>query len=139
MVILLSFLIVPINSYASEKIVVNDIAQIAIDLQKYQLLVEKEEVYILKVKNLHEINLNLENNTNLMIKQNDILKERIELLDKYTTQQDAVLDNFIGMAEKQKKMYEMILEEKDPSFFEKLQDSFGKIGIGIVVGILIVL
>ena len=139
LIILLAVLIVPINTFAEEQVVIHDIKQVVIDLQKYRLAEEKAKVYQLKIKNLHEININLEKNTTLMMKQNEVLEKRIKLSDTYSSQQAALLDDLVEMAERQRDMYNLILKEKEPGIIDKLKDSMGKIGIGIVFGAIIVL
>lgn len=96
------------------------------------VVVELEQGRIIK----QETELLKENNAELQ-KQIDLLKQIIALKDMQLESTNKALKQYSELLDEQGKLYGEALKRSKPSFFEKLSDTFGSVGIGIIIGVLL--
>lgn len=98
-------------------------SNIVVELEKGRLI--QQETEALKGENAE------------LQKQIDLLKQIIELKDIQLESTNKALKQYGDLLEQQGKLYEEALKRSKPSFFEKLSDTLGAVGIGIIIGVLL--
>lgn len=118
--------------------VFQDISQVTVDLQKFKLLTEENLNLKQTIENNSQVMLNLQDTNNILIKQNDILKEQIKLYETLGESQTKVINNFKELIVSQQQMYEIILKSSKPSAFDRIFNNIEWLGVGVVVGAAII-
>lgn len=132
-------LFVTVNSYASDEVVFKDVKYLTTELQQCEIL-KKENKVLNNQVDLYTFDINiLENTISNINSQNSVLLMENEIQRQYLEVTNNTIISYDNLLKEQKEMYELIMKESKPSFWSKVKNTVGLIGIGILIGVGVVL
>lgn len=135
----LVFLILLWNVSEASDIVFKDIPYLATELQQCQVLKDENKILYKQIDSyISDINISVKA-SEISEAQIRLLKKENEMHQKYSTSVEEFVGKYDILLKDQKNMYELIIKESKPSFWSKVKNTVGLIGIGILIGAGVVL
>lgn len=121
--------------FADSEIVFTNPAALYLEVQKGATCKKLYTLQTEKLQVMGNIIINLEKENATSTEQLSVLGKKFDLLSGLKTKQDATIDDLTTLIDTQKKGYEEIIKESQPSFWAKVKNNMLWIGIGFILGV----